>query len=155
MSNSTFVTGRYYLFGLACTASLLAAGCGSGRPKTILVTGTVTYKGQPVQGANVMFECKTGRPAYGITDAEGRFEMETFETGDGAIEGEHTVVIRKMISTSGSVAELDPHMVPPRGGEPLMRNAVPERYGSPTQSPLKATIDPDGQNDFAFELTDE
>ena len=34
---------------------MVVAGCGQGLPATVAVTGEVTYKGAPVEGANVVF----------------------------------------------------------------------------------------------------
>lgn len=124
------------------------------------MAGTVTYNGKPVVGANVMFECKTGRPAEAITDAAGRFTLTTFRQADGAIGGNHTVVVSKYAVVSGegadpataapATAASDPRAVsrnPPR-------QVIPARYTSPSQSPLRVTVTPGGQNDFTFDLTD-
>ena len=83
------------LFGsaalLAGVCLLALPGCGDGRPKTIQVTGTVTYRGKPVQGAHVTFTPQGNRSASGETDAEGRFTLLSFAPGDGAVAGEHVV----------------------------------------------------------------
>ena len=52
---------------------LLMVGCGPSRPRLYPVTGTVTYKDQPVAGAQVTFVSAEGRPAQGTTDAAGKF----------------------------------------------------------------------------------
>jgi len=162
MTNRKPVLSPNCLLSLPWVIALLAAGgCGSGRPETVLVTGTVTYQGRPVEGANVMFNCASGRPAYGITDAEGRFELGTFSKDDGAIAGEHTVVISKYVTPNGA-----PVTVAGTGTEPGQdsmrpapnrqpRQTIPERYTSPSRSPLQVKVTSDGDNDFMFELTNE
>jgi hypothetical protein len=128
----------------ASTASL--SGCGSKNPATYSVSGTVTYRGKPVEGAGVMFMPNSGRPASAMTDAQGRFTLRTFKDGDGAIAGENVVCISKMSPASGSNAK-----------DPLLKemvSALPARYATPTTSPLKVTVSDSALNDFTFELSD-
>src|SRR5437868_3321743 len=40
---------------------LLAAGCGKSRPNMFPVSGTVTWKGQPLEEADIIFEPIDGR----------------------------------------------------------------------------------------------
>ena len=92
---------------LACTriaaaillfaALALATGCGDGRPARIPVSGTVTYRGKPLDGANVTFVPKGSRPASGQTDAQGRFTLQTFSSGDGVVAGDHVVCVVKSV----------------------------------------------------------
>jgi hypothetical protein len=82
----------------AILAALVLAGCwGTGRPPTYPVTGTVTWKGKPVEGARVVFvpQDPGGQAAAGITDAQGRYRLTTFVEGDGALEGEYRVKVTK------------------------------------------------------------
>jgi hypothetical protein len=149
-SNSSRICRRIavLLFALASCGFL---GCGSGHPKTIRVTGTVTHRGKPVEGANVLFECRAGRPAEAITDAAGRFTLTTFRQSDGAIGGEHTVVISKYVSDSGAAPAAVDDLRDPRNHP---RQVIPARYTSPSQSPLKVKVNPGEDNDFRFDLTD-
>ncbi len=130
---------------LFATAIVSTTGCGSGRPSTFTVTGTVTYRGKPLEGARVMFIPKDTRPASGLTDAEGRFTLLSFAPGDGAVVGEHVVCIAKFVP--------DPN---DRGGSPYpkMLSVLSDRYATPLQSPLRATVTKEGPNDFRFDLTD-
>ena len=137
MTNTRGVWRRRALTLLCASAWIVCPGCGSGHPPTIRVTGTVAYKGQAVGGANVMFECKTGRPAEGMTDAEGRFTLTTFAQRDCALSGEHTVIISKYVSTdgpAGQTAVVDPHAAAVgdlRQPKNLPRQVIPARYTSP------------------------
>lgn len=73
-----------------CPLILLAVGCGhtarSERPAVVKVSGTVTHNQQPVGGATVLFSpvAEDGFGATGLTDSQGRFQLRTFEPGDGA-----------------------------------------------------------------------
>jgi len=78
-------------------------GCGDGAPsvKTVPVSGTVTYNGNPIEGATVTFmqQAEGIRPAGGQTDAQGKFMLKTALGGtkmqDGAMEGSFVVTITK------------------------------------------------------------
>ena len=79
-------------------------GCG-GNPDqygVVPVRGVITCKGVPMAKAFVNFtpldqedrkEGRPGRPALGVTDEEGKFELTTYENGDGAIVGKHRVSV--------------------------------------------------------------
>ncbi len=141
------------LAGLLLVA-LVVSGCGAGRPKTVKVTGTVTYRGQPLEGARVMFNCAGGRPASATTDASGRFKLETFGSEDGAVLGDHTVTVSKYVAIPGSAAPGAGQDDMRSPGAPPVRQAVPARYTTPGTSPLKASVTAQGPNDFTFDLTD-
>jgi hypothetical protein len=87
---------------------LLISGCNKGGEKlpTVPVTGTVTYKGSPVEGATVSLIAKQpdGRGASGTTDSQGQFKLETFVGGNnmlaGAMPGDYSVTVRKRESTT-------------------------------------------------------
>ncbi len=79
--------------------ALLLAGCGGdpSKPKLGKVSGTVTYKGQPVTSGTVRFTPdaskggETGQVASGQIESDGSYELTTFDTGDGAILGQHVI----------------------------------------------------------------
>jgi hypothetical protein len=89
---------------LASTCFIVAfSGCGgSNEYETTPVSGVVTCQGKPVSNAFVNFTPlpdanratgQRGRPALGLTDSEGRFTLTTYNDGDGAIVGKHTVTV--------------------------------------------------------------
>jgi hypothetical protein len=57
------------------------------------VTGTVTYKGKPVPNMMVNFMPTAGRPSWGKTDAQGKFEMVYDEDYNGVEIGHHKVYL--------------------------------------------------------------
>ena len=86
------------LFTLLLTTAL--AGCCGYRPDlppTARVSGTVTLDGNPLPNARVQFvpdssKATEGALAYGTTDAEGKYELET-ATVRGAIVGHHRISV--------------------------------------------------------------
>jgi hypothetical protein len=121
---------------------LLIAGCGPSRPRLYPVTGTVTYKDQPVAGAQVTFVSAEGRPAQGTTDAAGKFSLTTFESGDGAATGSCKVTVAKLAPTDPN----DPYSA--------VANAMPERYAKVETTPITHDVTA-GPNDVPLKLTDE
>ena len=87
---------------LAAAAAVLAAGCGGGKDlrKTYPVTGTVTINGAPAEpGVLVLLHPQfTETDKYpihprGETKEGGAFQITTYNTDDGAPEGEYVVTI--------------------------------------------------------------
>jgi hypothetical protein len=81
------------LRSLACSAlvtiaTTILAGCGnSDMPELGDVSGHVTLDGKPVAGINVLFTPEKGRPAGGVTDAEGFYELKYLEGYGGCKVG--------------------------------------------------------------------
>lgn len=129
---------------LAIIASALPLiGCGGASgdlPDTAPVTGTVTYNGEPVPNAQVMFYPDEGpKPAVGTADENGVYSLTTFEKGDGAIPGTHVVTVTAYDNSSEGVS---------------MNSLVPEKYSTRTSSPLKVTVADQEKNEIPLELTD-
>jgi len=61
--------------------------------KTVSASGKLTLNGAPLEFYQVMFFPTDGRPAPGMTDAEGKFVLGTNGTGDGAMVGSHKVAV--------------------------------------------------------------
>lgn len=120
--------------------SLVVTGCG---PKSVPVTGTISYRNQPVADATVVFTPQgAGRQATGETDAQGRFTLGTDGPGDGAIPGDYAVSVT-------------PKQPPPTEGDYSVGSdpPFPLRYSDPTGTDLKVTVK-DEKNDFPLELKD-
>jgi hypothetical protein len=91
---------------LAClTGLLLIAGCSAGaKLPTVPASGTVTYKGQALEGATVTFlpqsKDESAKGASAQTDSQGRFSMQTYlgggsQTSPGALPGDYFVTVTK------------------------------------------------------------
>ena len=150
----------FLLAGLAIVLGL--AGC-SGAPKdphrkpTVPVTGIVKYKGAPLEGATVTFVMEADPvPAFGKTDAEGKFKLTTYDEGDGAIVGVHTVAISKMENPPATgIDQEGGKYVPPEGGAPPKTvYLIPQKYSIPGLSGLTADVKTPGPNEFTFDLKD-
>jgi hypothetical protein len=126
-------------------------GC-SGAHGTASVAGTITYKGQPVDGATVILHPKSedagAKPAQGKSDAGGHFSVTTYfgpgEQPAGAVPGDYAVTVTKIDEPQGA---FDPHKDPPP------KNHLPAKYSTPQQSPLTVTIQP-GRNRPELKLQD-
>lgn len=140
----TLASGQIAVASLIAASLVVLGGCNS-RPNVIPVTGTVTYQNKPVDGACVVFIPNGSRPASGLTDAQGRFTLLSFAMNDGAVLGDHVVCITKAVPGQ---------KVQDKSGYPKMLMVLPKKYGTPTNSPLKATVTSSSPNDFRFDLTD-
>jgi len=102
------VFGRSGLVAVAfCVASAL--GCGKPAPKLVPVSGMVVNGNNPVARAAISFaaDISQGGPtldAFGSTDADGRFTLQTVSHGKGAPPGRYKVVI----TTDGPSSRLIP-----------------------------------------------
>ena len=138
-----------WIIGLVAALAITATGCGRG-DKLLMADagGTVTYNGDPVEGATVVFAPDSGLPATGVTDAEGRFTWNT-RGEPGAVVGPGKVAITAV-----------EQLIVVEGREPtaqelanMSRSLIPEKYSHPMTSELSADVKEDENNEFKFELT--
>lgn len=119
-------------------ALAVVVGC-SGGHGTASVSGTVLYKGQPVEGATVIFHPKgegpIAKPAQGKTDSGGHFSVTTYFGPDdqpaGAMPGDYVVTVSKIDEPQGA---FDPHKDPPP------KHHLPLKYEGALTTPLAVTI---------------
>ncbi len=134
---------------VAVLLATVAGGCGQS-DGLVRVGGTVTYRGQPLPNALVVFMPETPGllPASGLTDASGRYELMSTAPGDGVAVGKHRVTV----TARGLAKELAEGELPSQffeDGPPL----IPEKYFQPDTSGLTAEVKSDATLDF--KLTDE
>jgi hypothetical protein len=162
-------TNRFprHLASLLLTTVGCALGCASqnaGRPETAPVRGRITYRGESVGGARVVF-IRAGAPRFasGQTDADGRFQLTTYSPGDGAIVGKNVVVVVKRVMSSDissdpldpSVAhneDLDASFDRAASSRPA-RSAIPMKYTTEKTSDLDREVAP-GENNLTIDLVD-
>lgn len=172
-------TSRRTLHNACFLASLIAAvGCSKG-PKlpTVPVSGTVTLDGTPLEGASVAFSPSDmeGKPANGITNAEGKFTLKTFLGGtegqaDGALAGDYTVMVTKYEAQSGSAppdnSSTGDYVEQQKKAQEAMKSntplppqsqgaaklVTPPKYANPKETDLKASIKPSGNPPITLEL---
>ena len=156
----TFNTMRKnLLLFIVISLSVSLTGCGGGTIRTVNVTGTVTFNGEPLSGAQVNFSPTTSdegaRPAFGLTDADGKYRLSVIggAVNAGTTPGEYQVSISRMVGT-GIIAEPDggPTTSGPSVFVPPPQSLIPIRYGDPTTSELTATVEARGNNVFNFDL---
>ena len=123
------------LFSVAILVAI-AIGCspqGPPRTPTFPITGQVYVDGQPAAELAVFFTNTNGvdknQPTYSTanTDAEGRFQVSTYESGDGIPEGTYAVTfmwgqVNLMTMSYGGPDKLN------------------DRYSDPETSTFKVTV---------------
>jgi hypothetical protein len=143
---------------LLSTAAFALVGCSRHRedawsrkwPARVPAGGTVTFRGEPVAEATVVFVTQRDGRFYNAiarTDSAGRFKLQTFRPQDGAVPGSHTVKIEK-ITTTEKPADLPLEA----GFTPVETSHLPKKYRSPETSGLTAEVTATGTNEFTFAL---
>jgi hypothetical protein len=113
---------------------LLIDGCGSSGPELAPVSGRVALDGQPLAGAEIVFQPDDRKPpSYGFTDESGRYELGYVRGKKGALVGWHTVRIASERSNGPK--------------------SLPARYN--VQSKIRREVESDRENVFDFELTSD
>ena len=160
---SLFCGARWMVLSVFFT--VLAGGCGTATLPVVQVTGKVTLKGNPIDGAMVTFvpDESEGRTASGTTGENGEFLIMTQgATKAGCLPGSYRVIISKHIDVDeqgNPVAPLgeappfaDPSAPPQR--MPISKSMLPDRYGKTDTSGLTAEVTRRGPNSFVFDLTE-
>lgn len=130
---------------LALVLVFLISGCGSKFPETASVKGTVSYGGKPVGNGTILFTPEgKGNAATGEIQADGTFQLTTFQRNDGAVVGAYKVSMF-----------INPPGVPGNPGQEFAggKPPIPVKYNSPTTSDLKVTIN-SGENKLDLKLND-
>src|SRR5262245_46630814 len=120
---------------LVVVLALSCCACGDGRPPVYPVTGQVFVGQRPGARATVTFHPVNDTPERyrptGQVDERGNFKLTTFTEGDGAPAGEYRVTVSWYLATRTSPTE-----------DPVPVNRLPEKYGRPESSGLRATVGP-------------
>ncbi|QDT64380.1 hypothetical protein [Calycomorphotria hydatis] len=123
----------------------IVAGCGEAENslKTFPATGTILVKGKPEAGINVQFVNKDGSNSIenilptGNTDAEGKFVVSTFKTGDGLPVGDYAVTLRWIRQTPSSEQKATKDRIP--GFDPPA-DVFGGKFNNPDTTPYSVTI---------------
>ena len=127
-------------------AIILAVGCNRG-PRTYPVNGKVVFDdGSPLTTGGVVFSelmstDAAGTNARGAIDAEGNFQLTTFNNNDGVLPGEHRFLVR---------ADRDAEDYTKRGIIP--RPVIAERFEEYDTAELEFTIE-ERNNDLELVVT--
>jgi len=138
----------YRTIAVTLVLSISVVGCsGASGPPTASVSGVLTYDGEPVKNANVMFFPKGvegARTALAVTDAEGRFS-----NADGVAVGSNFVTITEGWPPGEEIPTDDEGMEkdPPRG-------PWDNKYRDSTDPPLKVEIVAGQDNKFEWDISE-
>ena len=144
MKNFWNICGSLGIFTFGTTM----VGCGPSYIDTVKVEGTVTYKGEPVDGASIMFSPidEGGSPAYGRSDAAGKYIVQTQQgrIGGGTTPGQYKVTVRKTVDVPSGKMQAKPE----GGEEPILvgKEMLPKKYKFGDSSPINATVEPGKDN---------
>jgi len=121
---------------------LVCAGCGGASVATHPVEGQIVRAdGSPLDTGRVEFRGTASDGsvvnAHGRIESNGTFRLTTFTEGDGAIAGEHQVIVLNPAVTDGD--------------GPAPPDPFPARYRSYESSGLTANVEP-GENKITLQL---
>lgn len=121
--------------GLLLTLGLATLGCGAEGPATYPVRGTVTCQGKPVPHGTVIFNpvATTQPPARGTIGPDGTYELTTYRSRDGAMAGEHKIIVN-------ATTKVDPNLEVGQPGYQAPESLVPTEYSSLSTTPLQRTV---------------
>jgi hypothetical protein len=128
---------------LAC--SPIAVGCGGStqRPQMGRVHGTVSFDGKPVDKGRVTFTpvaaegTSGGASAMSPIESDGSYSLTTFDTGDGAIVGQHVVTV---VVPTQDINELNKPKADGSIAYILPKELIPKKYTDPKETPLRNTV---------------
>jgi hypothetical protein len=155
-SSATFsleqIMRRRLMFGL--TGLALLVGCSSGSISgTVPVSGKVSYKGAPVEGAIVTFIPEdTGRTATATTGGGGVFSLTTLDA-PGAMPGKYKVTVDKVEYGTGGSSSME---AAARGNaaEGQAKRVLPAKYTEAASTPLAVQVPSGGKKDIDLTLVD-
>jgi hypothetical protein len=137
--------------GLTSLFLIAFSGCGdqdNDQVEVFPVTGKLLVNGQPAEGASVIFypqspdsDGKKMPVPGGTTDANGNYQLTSYESGDGAPAGEYNVAIIWYEPPS-----------PNSAGPSEQQDRLRGRYANPQTSRLTARVEQGGGELPPFEL---
>jgi len=142
------VAKRTIGLGLVAVAiAMVVAGCSRpGTAPTVPAAGILLLADKPLADVSIVFVPTSGRPAYGVTNAAGKFTMSTFRRDDGAVAGNHRVMLDV------------PDPGRPEAGTPEARSYRPKplpfaaRYGAIATTDLEVSLPAAGSTNLVLRL---
>jgi hypothetical protein len=133
---------------------IFLVGCNSASLSgTVPVSGKVTYKGTPVEGAIVTFVPEgQGRTATATTSAGGVFSLTTVDS-PGAMPGKYKVTVDKVEYGKGSNLSME-EAAKGNPAEGKAKRALPAKYASAASTPLAMEVPSGGKKDVDLTLVD-
>jgi hypothetical protein len=143
MRPTSFNSAGFALLALAAVGAAVE-GCAGPANKlgTVAAGGVVTYRGEPLGGATVTLAPQQGqRPAVGLSDATGRFQLTEVPKNVAAMSVEEMRAYEALMMKG-----------PMKLKEP--EELLPAQYRDQETTPLSCEVKATGDNEFVFELTD-
>jgi hypothetical protein len=117
------------------------------------VSGKVTYKGAPVEGAIVTFVPEgNGRTATATTRAGGAYSLTTVDS-PGAMPGKYKVTVAKVEYAPASSLSMEA-AAKANPAEAQAKRVLPAKYASAASTPLAIEVPPGGKKDLDLTLAD-
>jgi hypothetical protein len=153
---------RVIFFSLLLAFTIVGCGGAEDTKPVYVVNGKITMAGAPVPKASVIFAPNDGQPvAYGTTEADGTFQLTTYEYHDGAAEGKFDVLVSKSAPPPASDTEQHDETGATTFQEPVHdsedtdsssgASALDPKWSRPGNG-LVAEVKKDGDNTFEFKL---
>jgi hypothetical protein len=147
------IGGRCALAAACLVLAVGLVGCGGNSKGVTLYTvrGKVLYKGEPAEGADVVFQLKNDtnkdplRPT-GKVRSDGSFLLSTFRLDDGAPAGDYGVLIRWY--KEGKVG----HDKGKKRGHNVPVDFLQDRYADPASPRFTATVKTETTELSPFEI---
>ncbi len=134
---------------LTLLPALLAVTCGCGdKVQLAPASGKVLYNDQPLPFGSVMFQPAAGQPARGTIQADGTFELSTFDPGDGATVGPNLVRV-----TCFEIQNPNRPSGEEQGEPTLGRSLIPKEYNQYGTSGLEFDVPPEGDDEIVLRLS--
>ncbi len=136
---------KYVLVTLIVVAAF-CSGCEKDNlPKTVPAEGVVTLDGVKMGDVTLIFIAEEGTyNASAVTDQEGVFKLNAFDTKPGAVPGSYKVELSKTIAKPLSEKQGETAVA--------LSYGLPKKYASFMTSGLKYEIGAEGATDIKFEL---
>jgi hypothetical protein len=141
--------------GVLAVCLLALVACSEQNKKSVFLSGSITYKGQPVNGGSLkLFSASAAGEPYTIPiDQEGKFRIADVP------EGEYKAVVQPSAGMTPNIPKgLDPgKMAEAKEKSELMKQPptipIPDKYKDRLKSTLTITVKK-GEPDIKLELTD-
>lgn len=157
-----YLRNSVFLLGM-----LALVGCGSGDdglPRTVDASGVIMCDGAPLDGATILIVQDDGKfYARGMSDSQGRFSLDMYESKPGAVPGTYKATVSKTVTVDKATPSKTPKTLAEDAehaaeGDPTQANAswvndLPEKYNNPQTSGLTLTVPDDGSKNLSLEVS--
>lgn len=136
-----------FVFGLVALGLVASVGCGE-TSDVAKVTGVVKLGDEPLEFVHVEFWPENGQRAFGKTDAQGRFELQTDDRKFvGASPGTNRVVLKDTWHMKDDYIDGGGDWVDMSKGR---KSRIHSKYMDALKTPLTVVVKPDEANEFEF-----